>query len=67
MIGEMLFKKLFGKTVTLSDYLLSMNMNEVATNTLTGKLMTRSILVGIFFLVVSTCIGLYTFNKRDIK
>lgn len=67
MIGEMLFKKLFRKTVTLSDYLLSMNMNEVATNTLTGKLMTRSILVGIFFLVVSTCIGLYTFNKRDIK
>lgn len=67
MIGEMVIKKVFDKTVTLSNYLLSTNMNQIAMQELTGKQITRSILVAVVFLSATTAIGLYTFNKRDIK
>lgn len=67
MIGEMVIKKVFDKTVTLSNYLLSTNMNQIAMQELTGKQITRSILVAVVFLTATTAIGLYTFNKRDIK
>lgn len=67
MIGEMVIKKVFDKTVTLSNYLLSTNMNQIAMQELTGKQITRSILVAVVFLTATAAIGLYTFNKRDIK
>lgn len=67
MIGEMVIKKVFDKTVTLSNYLLSTNMNQIAMQELTSKQITRSILVAVVFLSATTAIGLYTFNKRDIK
>lgn len=67
MLGEMAIKKIFDKTVTLSNYLISTNMNQVATQELTQKLITRSILVAISFIAVTTAIGIISFNKRDIK
>lgn len=67
MLGEMAVKKLFDKTVTLSNYLLSTNMAQVASQELTDKLITRSILVALGFIIATTAIGLVTFNKRDIK
>lgn len=67
MLGEMAMKKIFDKTVTLSNYLLSTNMNQIASQELTTKLITRSILVALGFFVITTTIGLISFNKRDIK
>ena len=67
MILEMLYKKISGDTVTLSNYLLDTNINAVATKELTSSLATRSIVTALVYLAVSIGIGMVAFSKRDVK
>lgn len=67
LFGEMIINKIFDTSITLSNYLLDTNMTQVATSEITGKLAGRSIAVGFGFLIVTLLIGLYSFQKRDIK
>lgn len=67
MIGEMVVNKIFDTSITLSNYLIDMNMTQIATSEITGQLAARSICVGLGFFAASTVIGLLSFQKRDIK
>lgn len=66
MIGEVIIKKLFDKTVTLSDYLIDTNMNAVAAG-LNRTIVVRSLCVSIFFFGAALIIGMYDFRRRDIR
>lgn len=66
MLGELIIKKLFGRTVALSNYLLDTNMAAVAAD-LTRTVAVRAILVGICFLAAAALIGMLHFQKQDIK
>lgn len=59
--------KLFNVEVALSDYLLSTNAASLVNGDVTSEMMTRSLLVGIIYFVVFTLLGLWSFQKRDIK
>lgn len=59
--------KLFNVEVALSDYLLSTNAAGLVNGGATPEMMTRSLLVGIVYFVVFTLLGLWSFQKRDIK
>lgn len=65
-LGEMLIKNIFDKKIVLSNYLIDINMSEVAAN-LTKTVAIRSIVVGLGFFLVATVIGIGSFQKRDIK
>lgn len=66
MLGEMLIKKLSGKTVTLSTYLIDANMNALLGG-LDRTVVIRSLCVGIIFFLAALLIGVTNFQKRDIK
>lgn len=66
MLGELIIKKLFDKTVALSNYLLDTNMAAVAAD-LTRTVAVRASVVGICFLLGAAFIGMLHFQKRDIK
>lgn len=59
--------KLFNVEVALSDYLLSTNAANLVNGGVTSEMMTRSLLVGIVYFVVFALLGLWSFQKRDIK
>lgn len=66
MIGEMLLKKITGKSILLSGYLLDTNMLAIYSDP--GKsTMIRGAVVGILFLAAAWGIGMWNFSKRDIK
>lgn len=65
-LAEMAANKLLGHSVSLSQYLPDMNMNTLAQNPDHGDML-RALAVGICFLVIPACIGIWNFNKRDIK
>lgn len=67
LLGELIVKKVFDTSIVLSNYLIDMNMTQIATSEITGKLAARSICVGFGFFLVSTVIGILSFQKRDIK
>ncbi len=67
MLGEMIINKIFDTSITLSNYLIDTNMTQIATSEITGKLAIRGISVSFGFFIVATAIGLFTFQKRDIK
>lgn len=66
MLGEMLLKKLFHITATLSDYLIDTNMSAVSAG-LTRATAIRSVTVAVCFLAAAAIIGIVSFQKRDIK
>lgn len=66
-LAELLIKKVTGQTVNFLNYLISTNMNQVAGNPLTNDLVVRALLVGVIYLVGTTALGIWLFNKRDIK
>ena len=66
MIGEMLLKKITGKTFLLSDYLLDTNMLAVCRDPGSSS-MIRGAAVGSLFLAATVVIGMWNFSKRDIK
>ena len=59
--------KIFNVEVALSDYLLSTNAANLVSGGVTSEMMTRSLLVGIVYFVVFALLGLWSFQKRDIK
>ncbi len=65
-LAEMAAGKLLGHSVSLSQYLPDMNMSILAQNPDRGDLL-RALAVGICFLVLPAFIGIWSFNKRDIK
>lgn len=65
-LAEMASNKLLGRSVSLSQYLPDMNMNILAQNPDHSDML-RALAVGICFLVIPACIGIWNFNKRDIK
>ena len=65
-LGEMLIKKLFDKTITLSNYLIDTNMSAVSSD-LTRTVAIRGITVAVCFLAAAAFIGAASFKKRDIK
>ena len=66
MLGEILIKKLSGRTIALSDYLIDTNMAAVSGG-LTRTIAIRGITVALCFLAAAAIIGLVSFKKRDIK
>lgn len=66
MLGEMLLKKVTGRTIALSDYLIDANMNAITAG-LDHDLIVRSLCVAAGFFLVSLLIGMISFQKRDIK
>lgn len=66
-LGQLLLNKVFHWEVNLRDYLLSTNLQALGYDELTGELATRSLVVGVVFLVVAIAVGLFSFQKRDIK
>lgn len=66
MMGEMVIKKLSGKTVALANYLIDTNMNALLGG-LERTLIIRSLCVGIFFFLAALLIGVANFSRRDIK
>lgn len=59
--------KLFNIEVALSDYLLSTNAAALVNGQITNEMMTRSLAVGLIYFAVFTVLGLWSFQKRDIK
>lgn len=66
MLGEMLLKKLFHITATLSNYLIDTNMTAVSAG-LTRTTAIRGVTVAVCFLAAAAIIGIVSFQKRDIK
>lgn len=66
MLGEIIIKKLSGRTVTLSNYLIDTNMTAVSSG-LTRTVAIRGITVALCFLAAAAIIGMVSFQKRDIK
>lgn len=66
MLGEMLIKKLSGKTVTLSNYLIDTNMNALLGDP-DHTVIIRSLCVGVIFFLAAFFIGVTNFTRRDIK
>ena len=66
ILGEMLVKKLTGKEIVISNYLLDTNMNALLGD-LHSDIVLRALIVGICFFAVSFFIGAASFQKRDIK
>lgn len=66
ILGEMLVKKLTGKEIVISNYLLDTNMNALLGD-LHSDIVLRALIVGICFFAVSFLIGAASFQKRDIK
>lgn len=66
ILGEMLLKKITGKTILLSNYLPDSNILALCQNP--GKdVLIRSTCVGIGFLGVAAIVGVWSFSRRDIK
>ena len=59
--------KLFNTELVLTDYLLSTNASSIAGPDVSGDMMIRELMFGIVYFVVFTAIGLWSFQKRDIK
>ena len=66
MLGEMLLKKLFHITATLSNYLIDTNMTALSDG-LTRATAIRGVTVDVCFLAAAAIIGIVSFQKRDIK
>ena len=66
MLGEVALKQIFDKTLTLSDYLIDMNMNALTAG-LNRTVVLRSLGVFAGYFLVALCIGMFTFQKRDIR
>lgn len=66
-MGELLLDKVFHVQVTVSNYLISTNISQIATQPLTNELAVRGLIVGVAYLAISIAVGLWAFNKRDIK
>ena len=66
MLGEMLLKKLFHITATLSNYLIDTNMTAVSAG-LTRATAIRGVTVAVCFVAAAAIIGIVSFQKRDIK
>lgn len=64
---QYIIQSLTGKEVNLVQYLLTTTISEVASMELTTGLVTRSIVLSIGVIAVSLAIGIFSFNKRDIK
>lgn len=59
-------KQLFGWEINLTQYLLDVNMTNVATN-FTSKIFIQGALVALGYFVVTYIIGVTSFKARDIK
>ena len=66
MLGEMLVKKISGKEIILSNYLIDTNMNAIAAG-LNKTIAVRSLSVAFGFFLAAMLIGMLSFQKRDIK
>lgn len=66
MLGEMLIKKISGKEVILSNYLIDTNMKAITAG-LDKTIAIRSLCVAIGFFLAAMLIGMLSFQKRDIK
>lgn len=66
-LAQVALREFFHLEVSLSDYLLSTNASNLVNGQVTSEMMTRSLLVGIIYFVVFTALGLWSFQKRDIK
>ena len=63
----MALHEFFNLEAALSDYLLSTNAAYLVNGQVTSELMTRSLAVGIIYFIAFTVLGLWSFQKRDIK
>ena len=66
MLGEMLVKKISGKEIILSNYLIDTNMNAIAAG-LNKTIAVRSLCVAFGFFLAAMLVGMFSFQKRDIK
>lgn len=66
-LGEYILQNITGNVINLSQYLLTTTTNEVAGMNLTSDLITRSLIMSVVYIAASLFIGIYSFNKRDIK
>ena len=66
-LAQMALHEFFNLEVALSDYLLSTNAAYLVNGQVTNEMMTRSLIVGVIYFVVFTVLGLWSFQKRDIK
>ncbi len=65
-LGMLALKQLFALDINLTQYLLDVNMSNVATN-FTSKIFLQGTLVALGYFVVTYIIGSATFKERDIK
>lgn len=65
-LAEFGIGKLLDRSISLSQYLPDMNMAALMQDPGREEL-TRALVVGICFLVIPACIGIWNFKKRDIK
>ena len=66
-LAQMALHEFFNLEVALSDYLLSTNAAYLVNGQVTNEMMTRSLAVGIIYFIAFTVLGLWSFQKRDIK
>ncbi len=66
-LAQMALHEFFNLEAALSDYLLSTNAAYLVNGQVTNEMMTRSLAVGIIYFIAFTVLGLWSFQKRDIK
>jgi len=68
MLGSYLLEWLFKIEVMFTEYMPSMIITELGmVEVLDKSIVTRSLVVGTACLAITTAIGLFTFQKRDVK